>query len=65
MTGFLALRILDMANCGITSWFQILSLGMLSSIQELVLDSNPISAIIPAPEGIFKTLQRLALSSSK
>jgi len=65
VTGFHNLRVLDVSGCGLDEWSQVLSFGVLPSLQEILLDSNPLKEVIPAPAGMFQRLQRIAVSSSK
>lgn len=60
------LRILDLSSCGLTSWRDInASLGSLPNLEELMLDDNPIEVVEPQEEGMFVSLRRFSLSSTK
>ena len=77
VTGFKHIRLLDLSNCKIDSWYQILNFGDLPTLAELILDSNPLPSVIqcPAPRSVvdgdeggcvsFPSLQRLSLSCTK
>jgi hypothetical protein len=47
VSGFSTLRLLDLSECRICSWYQILAFQKISNLQELILDSNPIPNIMP------------------
>jgi hypothetical protein len=47
ISGFPTLRLLDLSECRISSWYQILVFQKLPNLQELILDSNPIPNILP------------------
>jgi Leucine-rich repeat (LRR) protein len=65
VTGFSSLRILDVSNCELDEWSQILSLGTLASLEELILDGNPaLTQVIPPADGSFERLVRFSISSS-
>jgi hypothetical protein len=60
--GFASLRKLDVSNCEISDWTQILSFGCLPTLTELLADENPISRVLPCPDRFFLTLTRFSLS---
>ena len=49
VTGFSTLRLLDLSACKLDDWRQVLSLRCIKSLEELILDSNPISSVLPRP----------------
>jgi hypothetical protein len=79
VTGFKNLRLLDLSNCKIDNWHQILNFRDLPALAELILDSNPVPSVLQCPaarlEGgdvdgnaggaSFPALQRLSLSCTK
>lgn len=71
MAGFKKTRLLDLSNCKIDSWHQILTLRDLPDLAELILDSNPLPSVLqcPADDKVgcvsFPSLQRLSLSCTK
>ena len=71
VAGFKKMRLLDLSNCKIDSWHQILTLRDLPDLAELILDSNPLPSVLQCPadekEGCvsFPSLQRLSLSCTK
>lgn len=62
VTGFSRLQRIDLSNCELSSWGQILSLGSLPELREVLADDNPISRITPCPPDFFKNLSRFSLS---
>lgn len=62
LSGFASLRVLDVSACQIYEWAQLLTLGSLPALKELLADDNPISKVLPCPDGLFATLTRLSLS---
>ena len=49
MSGFPTLRLMDLSGCKIDDWSQVLSLGRIKNLEELILDSNPIPSVLPCP----------------
>jgi tubulin-specific chaperone E len=49
VSGFPNLRLLDFTSCNIDSWHQLLHFAKLPRLEELILDGNPISSILPCP----------------
>lgn len=49
MTGFPILRLLDLSGCALDEWSQVSAFGTLPSLQELVLDNNPLLTEILPP----------------
>ena len=49
MSGFSTLRLLDLSACKLDDWRQVLSLRCIKNLEELILDSNPISSVLPRP----------------
>lgn len=47
VSGFSTLRLLDLSECRMNSWYQVLSFQKIPNLQELILDSNPIPSISP------------------
>jgi Leucine-rich repeat (LRR) protein len=64
VTGFASLRLLDVSGCGLDEWSQVAALGGLPALQELLLDANPLSEVLPPAEGEFAQLCRFSLSST-
>lgn len=63
---FAHLRVLDLSNCEITSWERLASLKDFPNLQELLIDANPISTVLPRSVlNGFAQLQRISLSFSK
>jgi tubulin-specific chaperone E len=60
---FLHLKRLDVSSCGISEWGQILSLGKLPALIEVLADDNPIPKITSCPDGFFKTITRFSLNA--
>jgi hypothetical protein len=47
---FARLQLLDMSGCGLRDWRQVLSLGSLPRLRELMLDDNPLAGVLgPGP----------------
>lgn len=64
--GFTRLRVLDLTSCNIEDWRKVLSLGKLPSLEQLVLDDNPIPTITSIRMiNTFSRLTRLSISSTK
>lgn len=64
---FKCVRILDLTGCGLGSWLQVCYFGGkygMEQLQELLLDANPISQILPCEEGLFSRLQRLSIAQT-
>jgi len=59
------LRILDLSGCGIADWQCVLTFGELPLLQDLRVDDNPISLVLPCPEHNFTQLARLSMSSTR
>jgi len=65
VTGFPALRLLDLSGCGLDEWSQVAAFGNLPSLQELILDNNPLPEVLPpASDEAFPRLHRFSLSST-
>ncbi len=60
--GFSRLRLLDISNCKLDEWSQVLAFGHLPSLQELVLDNNQLAKVTAAEDGSFPVLHRFSLS---
>jgi len=65
VTGFAQLKVLDISGCCISSWTQVLALGALPQLQDLLLDENPLTSVADAITGSFAALQRVSISSTK
>ena len=65
IAGFENLRILDLSNCQLTSWLQVLNFRMLPNLQEFSLDSNDFDQILSSTENSFNSLIRISLSKTK
>lgn len=64
ITGFTTLRLLDISSCHLDEWSQVLAFSRLPNLQDLLLDGNQLSKILPASSDSFQTLQRISISSS-
>ena len=53
VSGFPTLRLLDLSACCIDSWHQVLALGGMINLGELILDSNPIPSVLPRPTPVL------------
>ena len=62
---FLHLKILDVAACQIQSWEQIRVFAAWPALEELVLDGNPLPAVLPCAPGQFSSLRRISASSTR
>jgi hypothetical protein len=62
--GFPTLRLLDLSNCKLDEWSQVLAFGQLSALQELVLDNNMLTKITPVQDNTFSRLHRFSLSGN-
>jgi Leucine-rich repeat (LRR) protein len=60
--GFDNLRLLDISNCGLSDWTQVMAFGRLVFLEQLILDNNRLSAVLKCPENIFQYIERLSLS---
>lgn len=65
INAFVTLRMLDLSSCGLYDWNQVLAFRTLPALREIVLDSNPLSSVLPCPPGGFAHLQRFSISSSQ
>ena len=66
VSGFETLRLLDLSNCGLNEWSQVAFFGELPSLQELILDNNPLPEVQPpVSDSAFPRLHRFSLSSTK
>ncbi len=65
VTGFVQLRLLDISGCGLDEWSQVAAFRSLPALQELLLDGNPLSEVLPpSGDGDFAHLCRFSLSST-
>jgi len=64
ITGFTTLRLLDISSCNLDEWSQVLAFSKLPNLQDLLLDGNPLTKILPSTLDTFQTLQRISISSS-
>ena len=62
VSGFSTLRRIDISNSDIGDWGQVLSLGLLPELIEVLADENPIPKITPCSPEFFKKLTRFSLS---
>ncbi len=58
------LRVLDVSGCGIESWSQMYYFAQLPSLQEVLLDGNPLDTVSLCPVDGFKCLTRISISST-
>lgn len=66
VSDFETLRLLDLSNCGLDEWSQVAFFGDLPSLQELILDNNPLPEVQPpVSDSAFPRLHRFSLSSTK
>lgn len=65
VAGFANLRVLDLCECGLDCWGQVLSLGLLPALEELRLDGNALGSVLPAPASTFVSLSRVSLAYTK
>lgn len=63
--GFPSLRLLDLSGCGLDEWSQVAAYGLLPALQELVLDTNPLTRVDPPHEGSFSVLRRFSLTATR
>lgn len=63
--GFPSLRLLDLSGCGLDEWSQVAAYGLLPGLQELVLDTNPLTRVDPPHEGSFSALRRFSLTATR
>ena len=65
-----ALKVLDLSGCGLTDWRQIFTFGKLEKLEDLRVDDNALSKILPCPSSTsgviyFSSLLRMSVSSTK
>lgn len=65
ISGFLNLRILDIAACGVQSWSQVKAFGRLPQLQELLLDQNPLRRVEACDADLFPHLLRVSVAESE
>lgn len=65
VNGFPSLRLLDLSSCGLDEWSQVAAYGLLPGLQELVLDTNPLTRVDPPHEGSFSALRRFSLTATR
>lgn len=62
---FQRVRILDISACNIKSWEDVLVFSSFPSLEELILDGNPIDSVLPCSSGQFSRLRRVSVSSTR
>ena len=63
--GFPNLRVLDVAFCELDEWSEVQAFGNLPSLQELILDGNPLVRVLEHTPETFTHLFRMSLASTK
>lgn len=65
VTGFANMRIIDLSQCDLEEWSQVLAFGDLPNLQECVIDANPkLTKVLAPDEGTFQKLVRFSISAT-
>ena len=68
-----SLKVLDLSGCGLRDWRQVFTFGKLKTLEDLRVDENALTKIMPCPtkvgsasdEKFFSSLLRISISSIK